>query len=367
MTARVHSFNAGPAAMPLPVLEQAQRDLVDYQGAGMSVLEMSHRGGVYERIHQEAIDDLAALLGTGDSHQILFMGGGARAQFAFVPMNLLPAGRFAEYVVTGSWAEIAWAEAKRLGDARENWTSAGSGHDHVPSGGIVRATEGSAYLHVTSNNTIYGTQFVTEPTLERGATSGVPLVVDMSSDILSRPIDTARYSLIYAGAQKNLGPAGVTVIVIRKDLLENCRADLPEIFQYKKIAAQNSLLNTPPCFAIYMVGLVAKHVREMGGVEAAARRNEEKAALIYDAINSSGGFYQGHAQPESRSRMNVTFRLPNEELEKAFLKEAAAASMEGLKGHRSVGGLRASIYNAVPLESVRALVGLMAEFRARRA
>ncbi len=363
MTHRVHNFGGGPAALPLPVLDQVRDELLDFRGSGMSILEASHRGAHYSAVHRETSEALAELLGLGSganaSHAIVYMGGGARTQFGLVPMNLLPAGGKAAYVVTGRWAEMAAAEGAKRGDAQVVWSSAEDGFDHVPTGGLWCDPD-AAYLHYTSNNTVAGTQLRETPDYVP-----VPLVCDMSSDLLSRPLDLAPFGLIYAGAQKNLGPAGVTVVIVRKDLLETAPDDLPDTLTYAKMAAKDSLLNTPPVFAIYMVGLVARWLLDHGGLAAAAERNEAKARHLYAAIDGSGGFYRGHARPASRSWMNVTFRLPDEALEARFVEEAAAADLVGLKGHRSVGGIRASIYNAVELHSVERLVGFMAEFRSR--
>ena len=353
---RIHNFSAGPSALPLPVLEQAAEELVDFRGAGASLLEMSHRGKVYDRVHEECIEDLSALLGLGDDHRILFMGGGARSQFALVPTNLRATGR-AGYLTTGVWSEGAVSEASKLGEATELWSSAGTGHDRVPSPGEVTPPPGLAYLHYTSNNTIYGTQYQYVPD-----SGDAPLVCDMSSDILSRPVDVSRFAMIYAGAQKNLGPAGVTLLVVRKDLLERSAPNLPEMWSYARIAAKNSMLNTPPVYAIYLVGLVAKHLAAHGGAAGAAERNARKAAALYAEIDSSD-FWRGHAQPDSRSLMNVTFFTPNPELDARFVGQAQAAGLAGLKGHRTAGGLRASIYNAVSEDSVTALVQFMKEFR----
>lgn len=359
MTHRSHNFNAGPAALPLPVLEQAQAELLDFRGTGMSILEVSHRSSTYETVHDQAVADLKSLLGAGDDWQVLFMGGGAATQFALVPLNLLPSGRYAEYVSTGHWSDAALVEAKRLGDCREIWTS-GPEHRAVPKAGDLRPSADAAYLHFTTNNTIFGTQW---PANAFPKGSGAPVVADMSSDILSRPVDLAPLSLIYAGAQKNLGPAGVTVLFLRTELLERCRNDIPKIWSFRDVAAKNSLQNTPPCFAIYLVGLVAKHLIAQGGVAKAAERNEAKAKLVYDAIDQSNGFYRGHAEPAARSRMNLTFRLGTEALDAAFAKESSGQGFVGLKGHRAVGGLRASLYNAVSDASVRALVDFMKEFQ----
>ncbi len=356
---RIHNFSAGPSALPLPVLEQAQAELVDFRGSGASLLEQSHRAKLYDGIHAECTEDLRTLLGLGDDHVILFMGGGARTQFALVPTNLLGDGT-AGFITTGRWAQGAIDEAGKLGAVRELWHSRETGHDRVPAPGEVTVPGDLAYLHYTTNNTIYGTQFSHVP--EAG---DVPLVCDMSSDILSRPMDFSRFALIYAGAQKNLGPAGVTLVVIRKDMLARSRAELPEMWSYKKVAGKDSMLNTPPVYAIYFVGLVAKHLLAHGGAAAAAEVNQRKADALYGEIDGSD-FWRGHAQRDSRSLMNVTFRSPSDELDKEFVAAATAEGLSGLKGHRSVGGLRASIYNAVPEASVTALVEFMREFRRTR-
>lgn len=362
MTGRVHNFNPGPAALPLPVLEQVQRDLLDFAGTGMSILEMSHRSPTYEQIHHQTIADLRALLGGTEEYALLFMGGGAQMQFALVALNLLLPGAYADYLVTGVWSETALEEARKIGDARVLWSSATTAHTRIPIPGEFHVNPEAAYLHYTSNNTIVGTQYTYVP-----VSRDVPLVCDMSSDLLSRPIDLSHHSLIYAGAQKNLGPAGVTVVIIRRDLLERCRPDLPSTMSYVQMAAHNSLLNTPPVFAIYIVGLVAQHLLAQGGLAAAAARNYEKAALLYTTLDSSAGFYRGWAQPKSRSCMNVTFRLLTPELETRFVAESTHADLIGLAGHRRVGGIRASLYNAVSMEAVRALVEFMEDFQQRYA
>ena len=352
---RLFNFSAGPSALPLPVLEQAAAERVDFRGAGMSLLEMSHRGAHYDAVHAECLADLRALLNASDDYAVLFMGGGARTQFALVPTNLRPAGT-AAYLTTGHWSRGAISEAAKLGPVKALWSSEGSGFDRVPAPSDFVVPPDAAYLHYTSNNTIYGTQYHYVP--DPGETE---LVCDMSSDILCRPVDVSRYGLIYAGAQKNLGPAGVTVLVIRRDLLERSRADLPEMWSYRAIDKKNSMLNTPPVYAIYLVGLVAKHLLARGGAEAVADVNERKAARLYAAIDGTD-FWTGHAQPGSRSIMNVTFRSPSATLDARFVAEAAEAGLIGLKGHKSVGGLRASIYNAVPDEAAVALVDFMADF-----
>jgi phosphoserine aminotransferase len=359
---RVHNFGAGPAVLPLPVLERVREELLDYAGTGMSVMEMSHRSAAFEGIIQKAEADLRTLVGLGSDHAVLFLQGGASLQFAMVPANLRAAGASADYVLSGHWSKAALKEAQKSGRARVAGSTEASAFDRVPAQEELDLDPGAAYLHYTSNNTIYGTQWTIAPE----PPAGVPLVCDASSDALSRPIDVSRYGLIYAGAQKNLGPAGVTLVVVRRDLLERTPGGLPAMLDYRLMAESRSLHNTPPTFAIYVVGLVLEWLDRTGGLAEAGRRSEAKAARLYEAIDASGGFYRGHAQPGSRSRMNVTFRLPSEELEKAFLKEAQAERLDGLKGHRSVGGLRASIYNACPVESVEALAGFMGEFRRRR-
>lgn len=354
--ARVYNFNPGPAALPLEVLQEAQADLVDYKGSGMSILEASHRGKEYGAIHDEAAATIKKLLGLGDEHAVLFLQGGASGQFAMVPMNLLGEGQSADYVNSGAWASKAIKEAKLLGKVN---VIADTGKDiptRLPDPASLKFTPGAAYVHITSNETIAGTQWKTFPKTD------APLIADMSSDILSRPFDASRFGLIYAGAQKNLGPAGVTLAIIRKDLAERVSEKVPVILRYKTHIEDNSLYNTPPCFAIYLVALVARWVVKNGGLEGMAKRNADKAAKLYAAIDGSG-FYKGTAVKEFRSDMNVTFRLPTEALEEAFVKEASGRGLKGLKGHRSVGGVRASIYNAFPPEGIDALVAFMKEFQ----
>jgi phosphoserine aminotransferase len=359
---RVHNFGAGPAALPLPVLERVQAELLDYAGTGMSVLEMSHRSAAFEAIVQKAEEDLRALIGAGPEHSVLFLQGGASLQFAMLPANLRATGASADYVITGHWSKAALKEAEKAGRARVAGSTEASGFDRVPAQAELELDPQAAYLHFTSNNTIYGTQWAKAPV----PPAGVPLVCDASSDVLSRPLDAAGYGLIYAGAQKNLGPAGVTLVVMRRDLLERTPRALPALLDYRLLAENRSLYNTPPCFAIYVTGLVLAWLRERGGLAAAGERNAQKAALVYEAIDASDGFYRGHARPGSRSQMNVTFRVEDAAAEKAFLSEAQAEGLDGLKGHRSVGGVRASLYNACPRESVAALADFMGEFRRRR-
>ncbi len=358
MTKPVHNFNAGPAVLPRLVLEQAQAEMLDFAGSGMSVMEISHRSSAFDKIQNEAEANLRSLLNLPEEYRILFLQGGATTQFAMVPMNLAPAGHSADYTVTGAWAKGAFKEASRLGKARTAASSEGTGFDRIPSPGDLDLDPQAAYLHFTSNETIHGIEWATEP----AAPAGVPLVCDMSSNMLSRPVDPTKYGLIYAGAQKNLGPSGVTLVIVRQDLLERTPQGLPLMLDYRLQAENRSLYNTPPVFSIYIVGLTLRWLLENGGLAGIDRRDQVKANHLYRNIDDSGGFYRGHAQPTSRSRMNVTFFLPNEELETAFLKEASTNGFVGLKGHRSLGGIRASLYNALPLESVEALSQFMAEF-----
>ncbi|MDQ3068605.1 MAG: 3-phosphoserine/phosphohydroxythreonine transaminase [Acidobacteriota bacterium] len=353
---RIFNFSAGPAVLPRPVLEEAQRDLLELPGVGMSVLEISHRSKPFDEIIQGAEADLRALAGISDDYQVLFLQGGASLQFSMVPMNLLLPGTTADYILTGVWSQKALKEAKRVGATHVAATTEGDNFTHVPAASDLTLTGDASYVHVTSNNTIYGTQWAELPDA-----GGRPLVNDASSDIFSRPIDISKHALIYAGAQKNLGPSGLTLVIIRKDLLERSQASLPTMLSYKVHAENGSLFNTPPVFSIYVLRLVLKWLRANGGLEAMGIQNKRKADVLYAEIDRSG-FYRGHARPDSRSWMNVTFRLPNEELEKQFAKESTAAGLDGLKGHRSVGGLRASIYNAFPEEGVAALVEFMRAF-----
>lgn len=357
--ARVRNFNAGPAALPLQVLEQAQGELLDYRGMGMSILEMSHRSKVFEELIMETETDLRALLGMRAEYKVLFLQGGASLQFGMLPMNLRLAGGSADYIVNGTWGKAALQDAQKLGAARVAGSSESTKFDRVPE--QIDLDPEAAYLHFTSNETIHGVQWKREP----NPPVNVPLVCDMSSDFLSRPIDIEKYGLIYAGAQKNAGPAGVTVLILREDLLARVPDNLPVMLDYGLQVAGGSLYNTPPCFAIYMVGLVLKWLKGQGGLNAIDQRNQQKAGLIYAAIDGSGGFYTGHSQKESRSRMNLTFRLPSEEMGEQFIQEAEGKGMVGLKGHRLVGGLRVSLYNAVSLESARTLAQFMVDFQRR--
>jgi phosphoserine aminotransferase len=356
---RVHNFNAGPSALPLSVLEKAQAELLDYQGCGMSVMEISHRSKEFESIIQTAEADLRELLGIPDNYKVLFLQGGASLQFAMLPMNIRPAGASADYIVTGSWSKTAWKEAGKLGAARAAFNGESGGFKSLPTAGELSIDPNAAYVHFCHNETIHGVEFKSEFAVP----AGVELVCDMSSDFLSQAVDVSKYGLIYAGAQKNAGPAGVTIVIVRDDLLARVPEKLPVMLDYKLLAESGSLHNTPPCFAIYVTGLVLKWLKDLGGLGAMNRINQEKASLLYGAIDGSGGYYRGHAAVEARSIMNVPFRMPSEELEEQFVKEAKKADLIGIKGHRSVGGLRASLYNAVTLESTGALVSFMQEFQ----
>ena len=354
---RIFNFGAGPAVLPEPVLEEAQRDLFALPGVGMSILEISHRSKTFEEILEGAVADIRQLAKIPSNYRILFHGGGASLQFSMVPMNLLAPDRSADYVVTGSWSKKAVKEAKKVGGVSIAATTEAEGFARIPDQSELKLDPEAAYLHFTTNNTIYGTEWASEP--DAGA---VPLVADASSDVFSRPIDVAKYALLYAGAQKNLGPAGVTLVILREDLLSRSPKTLPTMLDYNTHAENNSLYNTPPVFAIYIVRLIVKWMLAEGGLEAIGRRNSEKATALYEALDSSGGFYRPHAKPGSRSNMNVTFRLPSEDLEKEFLAQAGKQGFSGLKGHRSVGGIRASIYNAFPRKGVDSLVGFLKEF-----
>jgi phosphoserine aminotransferase len=357
--ARVHNFNAGPAGLPLPALERAQRELLDFEGTGMSIMEHSHRGKAYESVHDEAISLLRELLDVPSEYHVLFLQGGASLQFAMLPMNFLPAGASADYVLTGGWSEKALEEAKRLGTARvAASTAVNKKYTRVPTQAELDLDPKAAYVHVTSNNTLFGTQWHHDPEV-----GGVPLVSDMSSDFLWKPFDVRRYAMIYAGAQKNIGPSGVTVVLLHQDFLAKARTDIPVILRYQTFAANNSLYNTPPTFGIYLIRNVLAHVKSVGGLAAMEKHNREKAARLYGALDDMADFYTAPVERESRSTMNVVWRLPTEELDKKFVSEAAKRHMVGLAGHRSTGGVRASTYNAVSLESVDALVAFLREFR----
>jgi phosphoserine aminotransferase len=355
---RIYNFSAGPAVLPDPVLEEAQRDLVALPGVGMSVMEISHRSPTFDEIIQGAEADMRALGNIPDDYKVLFLQGGASLQFSMVPMNLLTSGTTADYIVSGEWAKKALKEAKKVGATSVAATTESEHFKRVPRQDELKLTAGAAYVHMTSNNTIFGTQCHELPKVD------APLVCDASSDIYSRPIDVAKFGLIYAGAQKNLGPSGVTIVIVRQDLLARSADALPSMLNFKLIADNASLYNTPPVFGIYILRLVLKWMRAQGGLDAIGRLNERKAGVLYSELDRSG-FWRPHAEAGSRSRMNITFRLPSEELEKKFVKESTSAGFDGLKGHRSVGGLRASIYNAFPEAGVAALVEFMREFERR--
>jgi phosphoserine aminotransferase len=359
MVERIFNFSAGPAVLPLPVLEEAQRDLVALPGVGMSVMEISHRSKTFDEIHGRAESGLRELMGLPDNYHVLFLQGGASLQFSMIPMNLLPKGGSADYILTGSWGKKAIKEAKREGAVNIAATTADGGFTRVPAQDELNLDANAAYVHFTSNETIEGVEFKQEP-----ETGDVPLICDASSDILSRPIAVEKYALIYAGAQKNMGPSGVTLVIIRDDLLARIPDGMHTMLDYRTHIQNNSLYNTPNTFGIYIIDLVCKWLKGKGGLAGMLHENEAKAGLLYDAIDATE-FYRGHADVDSRSLMNVTFRLPSEELEKKFASEATAAGLDGLKGHRSVGGIRASIYNAFPLEGVAALVQFMKEFESK--
>ncbi|MDZ7808561.1 MAG: 3-phosphoserine/phosphohydroxythreonine transaminase [Gracilimonas sp.] len=355
---RIHNFSAGPAALPDEVLEIAKDELMDYHGQGRSIMEQSHRGEAYTRVDNEAKERLNRILDLDDQFHIMFLQGGASTQFMQVPFNFLEKNETADYINTGIWSKKAIKEAKLFGNVNESYNGEKEDFSRVPQNSELKLNEQSRYVHFTSNNTIYGTQFSKEP-----KTNGIPLICDASSDFISRPIDSDKYGLIYAGAQKNLGPSGVTVVLVRKDFLKTIsKNDIPTILDYRTHAER--IFNTPPTFAVYMVNLVLKWVEEQGGISHFKNLNAKKADLLYSEIDQDT-FYKGTAQKDSRSKMNVTFRLPDESLEDRFIKEAADNELVALKGHRNAGGIRASIYNACKLESVEALVNFMAHFRSK--
>jgi phosphoserine aminotransferase len=358
MTERIFNFGAGPGVLPESVLEEAQRDLMALPGVGMSVLEISHRGKAFDEMIQGCEADIRKLASIPPNYHVLFLQGGASLQFAMVPMNLLPSGGKADYIVTGSWGQKALKEAKKFGAPQLAGSTEAENFDRVTAQSELKLDPAAAYVHFTSNETIQGVEWGKEPEV-----GSVPLVCDASSDMFSRPIDVTKYALIYAGAQKNLAPAGTTLVILREDMLARSPKTLPTMLDYNTFAKEKSLYNTPAVFAIYIMRLVMKWVLAEGGLSAMAAKNAEKARLLYDALDGSGGWYRPHAKPGSRSNMNVTFRLPSEELEGKFVSEAKKARLDGLKGHRSVGGIRASIYNAFPKKGVEALVSFMKEFQ----
>ncbi len=359
MTERIFNFSAGPAVLPVPVLEEAQRDMVSLPGVGMSVMEISHRSKTFDDIIGRTEASLRDLLKIPSNYHVLFLQGGASLQFSMVPMNFLPADASADYVITGSWGKKALKEAKKVGAVNVAATMADGGFTRVPSRDEMSLSPHAAYVHITSNETIEGVQWKREPNV-----GDIPLVVDSSSDILSRELDVNKYALIYAGAQKNMGPSGVTLVIVRDDLLQRIPENLPTMLDYGIHVQNKSLYNTPNTWGIYIMGLVCKWLQDLGGLAGMEQQNDDKAQLLYDAIDATD-FYRGHADVDCRSTMNVTFRLPAEELDKKFVAEATAQGLDGLKGHRSVGGIRASIYNAFPRAGVEALVSFMKDFERR--
>ena len=356
---RVYNFSAGPATLPEPVLAQAAAEMLDWEGTGMSVMEMSHRGRHFEAIAAEAEQDLRQLLAVPPGYRVLFLQGGATLQFSAIPLNLLPAGGEADYLVTGEWSAKALEEAARYGRVRQAASGQESGFTRIPERSTWRLSPTPAFFHYCSNETIHGVEFHWIPDV-----GTVPLVADMSSHILSAPLDVSRFGLIYAGAQKNIGPAGLVIVIVREDLLGRARPECPSLLDYERQAKARSMPNTPATYSIYIAGLVFKWLLAQGGLAEMARRNAQKACLLYEAIDGSG-FYTNPVRPEDRSLMNVPFRLPEPALDKPFLDGAAARGLVELKGHRSVGGMRASIYNAMPLEGVQHLVAYLREFQAR--
>ncbi|MDQ1591320.1 MAG: phosphoserine aminotransferase [Pyrinomonadaceae bacterium] len=356
MTERIYNFSAGPAVLPVPVLEEAQRDMLALPGVGMSVMEISHRSKTFDEIIGGAEQGLRELMGIPDTYKVLFLQGGASLQFSMIPLNLLAEGQTADYIITGSWGKKALKEAKRVGNVNVAANTEDSRYSRTPEQHELKLTPGAAYVHLTSNETIEGVEWKDLPQVD-----DVPLISDASSNILSRVEPVEKYAMIYAGAQKNMGPSGLTLVIVRDDLLARITDGLHTMLDYRTHVENGSLYNTPNTWGIYILNLVCKWLKGKGGLSGMQRENEAKAKLLYDAIDATD-FYRGHAAPESRSLMNVTFRLPSEDLEKQFVKEATAAQLDGLKGHRSVGGLRASIYNAFPREGVEALVEFMKEF-----
>ncbi|MDD5761644.1 MAG: 3-phosphoserine/phosphohydroxythreonine transaminase [bacterium] len=368
---RTINFNAGPAALPLPALERARDEFLDFAGSGMSVMEHSHRGKEYEAVHDEAIALVRELLGVPATYEVLLLQGGATTLFAQIPMNLLEKGAAAQYLVTGAWGEKALGEGKMVSAmlgasvAVQN-LGVGEGKEkkytRVPAPSDVKVDPAAAYLHITSNETIHGVEYNVDPSRAFPATGAVPLIADMSSDFLWRPFDVTKFGLVYAGAQKNIGPSGVVVVVVSKELVEKGRKDIPKIFQFRTHAENKSLYNTPPTFGVYMVRNVLSWLKGQGGLSGMEKVNRKKAARLYGVIDGNAGFFRSPVERESRSVMNVVFRLPAPELEEQFIAEAKKQGMIGLKGHRSVGGIRVSIYNAVPYEWVETLAAFMEAF-----
>lgn len=360
MTDRIYNFSPGPCTLPLAALEKAQADFVDYQGARMSLIEMSHRGKHYDEVHHAAMTNVRDLLAVPQSYEVLFLQGGATLQFAMVPLNLMADGKTAEFLNTGSWAKKAIADAERIGATRVIWSGEAENFTRIPAKDEYRVGNDAAYLHICGNETIGGIEFHQYPD-----TAAVPLVADMSSHIMSRPVDWSKVDLAYAGAQKNLGPAGLVLVIVNKTLLEKCKNDLPAYLSYKTHAGKDSLYNTPPVFAIYMMKLILDWVKSEGGLAEMEKRAIARSKAIYDIVDASEGWYRCPVDKASRSRMNVCFRLPTEALEQKFIAQALEAEFSGLKGHRSVGGCRASMYNAMPVEGAEKLAAFMLKFKKR--
>ncbi len=354
---RIFNFSAGPCTLPLPAIEEAAAEFVDYQGAGMSLIEMSHRGKHYDEVHMEAMDVVRRLYNLPDNYKVLFLGGGATLQFAMVPMNLMGPGGKCDLTLTGAWSKKAYADAQKIGFVNLAYDGSDEKFMNLPNIADLQVSEDAAYFHMTSNETIGGVQWPEFPD-----TGDVPLVCDMSSDFVSRRVDISKFGLIYAGAQKNAGPAGAAIVIIREDLLERSRQDLPAYLSYATHAPKDSMYNTPPVFPIYMIGKTLKWLEAQGGLEAAEKMADDRANLIYGAMRDDADFYSCPVNENCRSKMNIVFRLPNEDLEKKFVAEALAEGMSGLKGHRSVGGCRASVYNAMPVAGAQALADFMAAF-----
>lgn len=358
---QIYNFYAGPAVIAKEVLERAKDEFFDFRGTGMSVLEISHRAKAFDDVMVEAEANVKKLLGLGDDYQVLFLQGGASTQFSMVPMNFLLEGRTADYILTGVWSEKALKEAKKIGATHVAFSDEENNFRRVPIQDEIHFSENPVYVHMTTNNTIYGTQFHTMPQVS----AGVPLIADMSSDIMSHPFDATKFSMIYAGAQKNLGPAGVTVVIVKKDFLAAAQDVNATMLKYSTHAEKNSLYNTPPCFCVYMVNIVCQWIQEQGGLSAMEAKNQRKAQYIYDVIDNSNGFYIGHAEKDSRSLMNLTFTMADSALEKEFVTQSESQGLIGLKGHRSVGGLRASLYNAMTEEGAKTLAQFMQDFQAK--
>lgn len=357
MIKRVYNFYAGPATLPLSALKKAQEELLDFKGTGMSLMEISHRSKEYAEVHAEVSNLVRELMGIPDDYKVLWLQGGASSQFYMIPLNLQIEGKPMEYVNTGAWSKKAIKEGKVYGDVKVVASSEDENFSYIPKD--IQFSDNAVFAHITGNNTIYGTEYQEWPKVP----SNVPLTCDMSSNIMDKVIDLRKFGVIYAGAQKNIGPAGVTLVIVREDLLDRVSENTPTMQKWKTHAEKDSLFNTGPCWAIYMCKLCLEHLKGLGGVSAIEKINRNKAKILYDVIDNSGGFYRGHAKSDSRSLMNVTFNLPTPELEAKCVAEGLAKGLVGLKGHRSIGGMRASIYNAMPIEGVQVLADFMKEFQ----